>query len=263
MRSYFKDYGGTELSVLLRNPNEGKLKEACFYLIETKQHSGDDIKRLNLFLNFNNPVKKKKFVDGSQLSQVIKDSPVFKRIVVFIKRYRENPESSTDSRNIEFLAWLINFRPRPFESYRNSSYDYELLRNIADKKSSLKSEKELHMVDQLSFAANFCLNLRNESLIDVLKDYDLMQNESFIKYRSEIDDDIAMQAFTISKLETKIASLQNQLKKARLARNIAGVIGLFFVSIDYEKFSMEKIFDDLLEDYSGMDSDDFFEALWQ
>lgn len=261
MEAYFEDYGGPELSILLRDANARKLKDACLFNLQQERFSGNDIVNLNHFLNQKNPSKKKKLVTEENLIRAVEDYQGFKKVEMFIKRYRDNPESSTDDRNIEFLASLIDFEPRPFSNFRQPKNKDLVQKDSAEQKGLNLSEKELLLFDQLHFNRDILEKLKDEILVEVLKNYDLERNESFLRYKNKIKDTVAMQTITIARLETKVHTLQTQLKRARIAKRWAGGLGLFFVSIDYRQPSIDNLFSDLLEAYEGIDEDDILEDL--
>ena len=261
MEAYFEGYGGNELFPLLHNVNVRKLKDACIFKLRQESYSGDDIHNLNHFLDQNNPYKKRKLTSTQKLIETIEDYAGFKKVEVFIKRYASNPESKTDPRNVELLAWLINFKPRPFEKFRKSDEDHDFLLSFKESMNSLTSDKEKLIAKQMAFFTEMFEKLKEEILIEVLKDYDLNHNITFQRYANRIEDQVTLQAYTISKLEAKISVLQSQLKRAKWARRIAGGFGLFFVSIDYREPSLDSLFGDLLHSFSGMEEEDIIDDL--
>lgn len=261
MKHYSTHLGGKEIEVLLKDVSEPKLKEATLYLLQLGRCSGVDRHNLNHFLNFNNPGKKKKFVSGEALENAVRVSPTFKRIEVFIKRYRGDSESSTDPRNIEFLAWLAGYTPRPFEVFRTSS-DKDGNPEINHLTEIKKvSEKEAHIKNHFDFNRKILKRFETELLIDVLKDLNLMEVDAFVAYRTKIDDDLAMQTEIILQLQKKVNQLENKLKQLKLAKRMAGGFGLFLVSVDYREPSLTYLFGDLLAAFSGLEHEDFFDEL--
>ena len=261
MGVYFQDFGGDELFPLLYDVNVRKLKDACIFKLRQESYSGEDIDNLNHFLDQNNPNKKRKLISQQALIESIEDYTGFKKVAVFIKRYVSNPESKTDRRNVELLAWLIDFKPRPFRKFRENDDDNTFLQSLQESLSSLPSEKEKLIAKQMVFFTEMFKKFKEEILIEVLEDYNLNHNLTFQEYANRIEDQITIQAYTISKLEAKIRVLQSQLKKAKWARRIVGGIGLFFVSIDYREPSLDSFFGDLLQDFSGMDEEDIIDDL--
>lgn len=261
MKHYFTYWGGSEIDVLLRNISEPKLKEATLYLLELGRYSGSDRDNLNHFLNYNNPKKKKKYQTGVALENAVRVSPTFKRIEVFLKRYQEDPKSSTDDRNIEFLAWLSGFNPRPFQVFRNSKE-----RETSDDKDSKdkivkESEKETHIKNHYNFNNEILNKFEYEMLIDVIREFDLMENSTFVSFRKRINDDIEMQSRIILKLENRVLQFEKKLKQLKLAKKMAGGLGLFLVSIDYREPSIANLFEDFLEELIGVEGEDIIDDL--
>ncbi len=264
MQSYFKDYGGEDVSYFLMNPTVGKLKDLSRFLLQQKRYLTKDRLILNKFLNINNdiPVEylKEEDFDKAILGH---DYNEFKRVVQFINRYEKNPKHQTDVRNINFIAWLIDFRPRPYSIQLNSIEDDNdgQADNLLGKTGYYKSEKELHVLKQLLFDKELLKEFRQELLNKVLKDYKLENNQSFVDYRKQLGDYMTMQAYTISRLEAKVNVLQKQLRRARRTRRLAGGLGLFFVGVDYREPSVDNVFEDLLDELSGCDDDDLLDDI--
>jgi len=258
METYLIEYGGEELATLLMHPSIGKIKEACLFLLQQKLYSRVDIINLNHFLNFGKTDTYKKYKE-EELENAIKDYTGFKRVVQFIARYKDNKENSTDLANVEFIAWLTNFRPRPFNAYRSTLTTDNAVKELSGQQTdSYTSKKELHIFEQILFNDKLLRKFREEVLKMVLKEYDLENNDSFIRYRKKMADDIVMQAFTIKELKRKLNILNRQLKHATFARRYLGLVGLFFVNVDYREASVTTIFEDFTDIYQGLE-DDFWD----
>lgn len=260
MREYEKDYGGDDLAPFLREPSASSLKEACIYLLESKQHSSIDIQSLNNFLNHNNS-KKSGQVSGDELKRAIKSSPTFKRIEVFLKRYRDNPDVTTNDLNTEFVAWLVNFIPRPFNAYRTQNVSSKASDPIPESEDFELPEKIKKLLEEMMFNAEFLKSVKGKMLNQVLMDYDLMNNASFIKYREAYEDDIAMQHDMVVQLEEKVLRLEGKLRFAKRVRRFMGGFGLFLLSVDVREPSVDNIFQDLIDEQLGLDEDDILDNI--
>jgi len=260
MDAYFKDFGGIVVSNYLEVPSEKKIMNAAIDLLETeKRYLERDKRILNNFLNLG---RKDSFVQYHKEQDFVKalrgqPSSKYKAIYMYIKRYKEEPESRTDAINLDFIAWLIDFRPRPHSSQFEQKFQERKLEEFADQlQEVLKSEKEIQILKTLFFNENVLKNFKEMVLKEVLMEYQLEDNPSFQRYRKQIADDMAMQAFTINKLKAKISVLRNQLKKARWTKRFFGTVGLFFVTIDYKEPTLDDLFDSLSEIYSEIEVED-------
>ncbi|RKR82859.1 hypothetical protein BDD43_3050 [Mucilaginibacter gracilis] len=95
-----------ELSLNLKHPTAAKLRNECLLLFR-KGLDKSDYRMLRSFLE--RPDKEE--IYESSIRRF--DPDKFKPLNNFLKK-----GTNTDEKNIELLAWLIDFRPRPFSNYR-------------------------------------------------------------------------------------------------------------------------------------------------
>lgn len=103
--THYKRGKGGELSGYLVEPTPALVKQACIARYSLKT-SKEDLKCLKQFF---------KLKDGDDVILAIEKTEVskFKPAVNFFKEEVKNPNHS----NLELIAWLINFKPRPLYSY--------------------------------------------------------------------------------------------------------------------------------------------------
>lgn len=262
MEAYHSDYGGDMVAHLLKEPTAGKIKEAA-----EKKIKGNHIKPadIDIIKDFLRSGRKEKTIVAkkSELLNAISSYKYYDRLKKFISQYKITNPADTNVANVDFLAWLIDFEPRPMVPIDYHNFQTRKIDNLrADLETLIKTEKELFLLDQLVFTEDFLNNLKERLLIEILKNYNLENNVSFCRYRDKINDDLVMQTFTIRQLETKVISLKRKLRTAARAKRWAGGLGLFFVAIDYKVPSMDNMFEDLLEEYLGVsDIEEFFEDI--
>ncbi|MES2274972.1 MAG: hypothetical protein V4592_03040 [Bacteroidota bacterium] len=95
-----------ELSLNLKHPTAAKLRNECLLLFR-KGLDRADYRTLRSFLC--RPDNEE--IYESAIKQF--DPDKFKPLNNFLKK-----GTNTDEKNIELLAWLIDFRPRPYSNYR-------------------------------------------------------------------------------------------------------------------------------------------------
>ena len=119
---YNKKLQNGQLPLSLKHPTTAKIKEQCS-LVCTQRFSRKDGVVLNEFFEEGNDVA----VILSNIKEC--DSDKFKPLVNFLKK----KTNSTDPRNIELLAWLIDYHPRPYD-YKNppSLGESEIPREITE-----------------------------------------------------------------------------------------------------------------------------------
>ncbi|MFT4095160.1 MAG: hypothetical protein QM640_16130 [Niabella sp.] len=105
LQDYEKKREANALSITLLHPSPAKLKDECQALCNSRYERKKDEIALHGF-----------FGQGYDRAAVLKeisrcDIDKFKPLVKFLRK----ETASTDKKNIELLAWLIDFKDRPFE----------------------------------------------------------------------------------------------------------------------------------------------------
>jgi len=110
LKDYQEKKAGNALSPRLESPSPAKIKEECIAVCEERYRAKDE-QVLRTFFG--------KKDDLAGYIQAIKkhDNDKFKPLVNYLRGMVAN----TDRKNIELLAWLINFEPRPFQ--QGKKYD--------------------------------------------------------------------------------------------------------------------------------------------
>ncbi|ANH83108.1 hypothetical protein A8C56_20885 [Niabella ginsenosidivorans] len=111
LQLYEKKQRENDLPLDLMQPTPAKIKKACLRAC-TKRFSRKDGRVLEAFFGEGN--------DQAVILKAIKryEADKFKALIKFLRK----ETASTDEKNIELLAWLIGFEPRPFELGRH--YDH-------------------------------------------------------------------------------------------------------------------------------------------
>jgi len=131
--AYQKKKEANAISINLLRPTPGKLRNECLSVFGERSLLKDE-KTLRLFFG-----PKDKLADyGQSISKIEIDK--FRPLINFLKR-RTNV---TDERNIELLAWLIDFEPRPYQYGFNYKEDIKsgITQNITDNSQEIEVEDE-------------------------------------------------------------------------------------------------------------------------
>ena len=107
LKKYKKERGG-EMKGYLMEPTSRQIREACISLLR-KENSKNDNYILNRFFQFKNEDDKLKTIQKF-------DADRFKPVVNFLK----GKAQKTSPENIELIALLIDFQPRPLQEYLKS-----------------------------------------------------------------------------------------------------------------------------------------------
>ena len=99
-------------------PTSNNFKNATKLSLE-KRCSTEDIRLLNMFLNNGRKGQPIYCKSKEDIQDAIdsRDYDPFNKVCVFIKKYNKGKKSNTEDVNMEFLAWLSNFEPRPFLNF--------------------------------------------------------------------------------------------------------------------------------------------------
>lgn len=109
LEKYKREKGG-EMKGYLMEPTRRQIREACIDLLR-KEHSKNDNYILNRFFQFRNEDDKLKAIQNF-------DADKFRPVVNFLK----GKAQKTSPENIELIALLIDFQPRPLQEYLKSIY---------------------------------------------------------------------------------------------------------------------------------------------
>jgi len=119
LEKYKREKGG-EMIGYLSNPTRKQIREACLWLLDKRELKYDE-QTLNRFFQFD--FKKSKSL---QIQQFKPDK--FVPIVKFLK----GKTKDTSIENLELIAWLIDFKPRPLTEYLNSNHSVNLKEKLQD-----------------------------------------------------------------------------------------------------------------------------------
>ncbi|MDC6364010.1 MULTISPECIES: hypothetical protein [Flavobacteriaceae] len=113
LEQYRRENGG-EIRGYLSSPTRKQIREACLWLLKRRNWKYDE-EILNRFFQFSGEKSK-----SLQIQQFNPDR--FVPIVKFIK----GKTNDTSIENLELIAWLIDFKPRPLTIYLNSDNPVDL-----------------------------------------------------------------------------------------------------------------------------------------
>ena len=133
LEKYRVEKGG-EMSSYLIAPTRKQIKEACMWLLDRRNEKYDDY-ILNRFFQFKEGENKLRTIDQTKGDK-------FKPIVNFLT----GETKSTTLANLELIAWLIDFKPRPLSIYLKSQYENK---GEIEQKESNYFVKNIRKKDQL------------------------------------------------------------------------------------------------------------------
>lgn len=172
LEQYKRDKGG-EVSIYLTKPTRRQIREACLWLLD-KRDSEYDRQILNRFFQFKNEENRfrdiQNFEDGK-----------FRPVQNFLKE----DVQKTDVKNLELIAWLIDFEPRPLSKYLKS-----------DPCSSVDNETEFDIIPESS--SNI-----SKSPSDIQPEPDIEEEKKKKKRRLVITISIAFGAVLLTTLTLK------------------------------------------------------------
>lgn len=138
-----------QLSIYLKNPTPRHLKEACLIALSSHYQKTDEL------------ILKGFFGDSQDYAILIRrfDIDKFKPLVNFLKGRTQN----TDDKNVELLAWLIDYKERPYKfdyapnQHQNtnlkdipeamlSTYSSEMKRHSNSEREQLLKSSQLHPI---------------------------------------------------------------------------------------------------------------------
>lgn len=179
--AYQKKKEASDISMNLLRPTPGKLRNECLSVFGERCLLKDE-KILRLFFG-----PKDKLADyGQSISKIEIDK--FRPLINFLKR-RTNV---TDERNIELLAWLIDFEPRPYQYGFNYKEDITtgVTQDITGNSDKIKSEVERSPTVSSSYGND---EAENKEVKAVLSDISAVGNETveenIIREEIEVPED--------------------------------------------------------------------------
>ncbi|WP_152538420.1 MULTISPECIES: hypothetical protein [Aquimarina] len=136
LEKYNREKGG-EMSCYLLEPTRKQIKEACLWLLNRRKEKYDE-SILNRFFQFE---------EGENKSYAIErvNGDKFKPIINFLT----GETKSTTPANLELIAWLIDFKPRPLSMYLKSNTENEvtLSESFQKKENAYYLKNENQVVD--------------------------------------------------------------------------------------------------------------------
>ncbi|MEA1785146.1 hypothetical protein U1E44_03510 [Arenibacter sp. GZD96] len=238
MEAFFKGRGGDDLFPFLAHPSPDNLKRATLLLLEQKRLSDADISRINNFLDYGKQDVAYTPRNHESLVKGIRDYDKFKRVTQFISRYKAGTTTNTSITNVEFIACIIDFKPRPFQQYRNlvsqsgtfadskPNWAYGLYGR--EKGSTPKAIADLEQ--------------KKEELESLLADFDLEKFENMLNVLAKQQLKLLLEEWKNNELkpffenliEERLLKLNMKIQKSRKTYRRFGFFGLLLLSGDKE-----------------------------
>ncbi len=130
LKKYEREKNG-EMGMFFIEPTRKKIREACIWALEIRNEKNDP-QILNRFFNFKEQKEILKTIENF-------DADKFRPIVNFLI----GETSNTSDKNLELIAWLVDFKPRPRSEYLKpqNSFPFPKKQNIAQPIGSPKPNK--------------------------------------------------------------------------------------------------------------------------
>jgi hypothetical protein len=137
--TYHEKKAANQLSLNLTHATPAKLKRECMAVLSERYEHRHDEKILRMFFGPRDSA-------GAYMQAINTfDTDKFRPLLAFLR----GNIVATDKRNIELLAWLIDFRPRPFQW----NYDYHKAYTAAEVKTEIKEGDDPALEKELNKAA--------------------------------------------------------------------------------------------------------------
>lgn len=136
LEKYKREKGG-EMNCYLQEPTRKQIKEACLWLLNRRKEKYDE-SILNRFFQFEEGENK-----AYAIERIHGDK--FKPIINFLT----GETKSTTPANLELIAWLIDFKPRPLSIYlkSNTKNEVTLPESFQKKENTYYLKNENQVVD--------------------------------------------------------------------------------------------------------------------
>nr|WP_299344238.1 hypothetical protein [Allomuricauda sp.] len=257
MEHYFSTYGGSLIDTYLREPSRDNIKTAALRVITLKgRHIGLDSRTLRNFLNYERNGKKYKPIEAKDFEQLLYEYAKYERVSKFVRAYDKSPDARTSLVNVEFLAWLIGFEPRP------CSY-HEQIREEA-KIASFEPEEGEHpkqagLAEAIFKNVGLLETFLHHTLDELVDAYGLDKNEAFIRLRTEVGDDFLLLNLCIAFIQQKLKSQRGKKRQMDWAERNFGAFGLVFFAVGPREKGMESFFSEVHKDLIDFGIDDLLD----
>lgn len=129
LEHYERKRAAHQLSLALREPTTKRINDECLKVLHERWDKKTDAFVLREFFGANDNFEEIE----KRIINIDKDK--FKPLINYLKKYTKE----TDVKNIELLAWLIDFQPRPFKY----GFDYSEIGMVAEGKSPVSVDNKL------------------------------------------------------------------------------------------------------------------------
>lgn len=257
MTHYFKTYGGELIDSYLREPSPNNLAIAATRAITLdSRRKGGDLLKLNDFLEFGTNSIGFRQRTLEEYQNELANYSSYKRVSKFIYNYDDNPNPNTSIKNVEFLAWLSGFEPRPCSEHEREHGDKN---KVSFKLNSSYHPKQNLLAEQIFKNSGLIETFMTSALNDIIEAYDLNKNEDFVKLRNEVGDDILLINLSMAHLQQKATSLRRRKRNIDIIKKYFGAFGLIFVIIKPSNYSIHNFFNETYQNLVDFGIEDFFE----
>ncbi len=250
MEDFSEKRNGENLSIYLNSPSPENVKSLALYLLSDKSQLGKDARIVNNFLNFN--PKQIAYVPRNY-DKLVKDIGAYKkykRISQFISRYQEDPSHTTAIVNVDFIAWLIDFKPRPLRDYEKEVYVHSP-QHISNRsgKYPVSKKKIPKPITRLE--------IKKEDFEDLLANFNLPKFEKLLgelaqrQLRSMLEDWKEKELIPLFEnlIEERLLKLDKKIRDSKRAYGRFGILGLLFINTEDNQLLFEQDLFQAIETY--------------
>jgi len=223
MDDFFTKCETEDLYPYLNNPRPDNIKNlALNHLLYERRLNKDtkDVSIINSFLNFGSEeisYVPRKF---DTLVQDIRSYKKYRRISQFIYRYQKNASSTTSTINVDFIAWLIDFVPRPELNYKKG------VQGISRKK--VRTPKSISK-----------LEIKKEELEELFADFNILDFKKILGEAAQNQLSLMLEEWKENQLmllfedliEKRLMKLEKKLSRSKRVYKRFGFLGLIFLGL--------------------------------
>lgn len=243
MKDYTVKRESLDLYEYLNDPNPKKIKQLAFNLIKYERQINDDARAINDFLDFRNKQLAYTPRNNEKILRDISDYDKYKRISQFINRYYKDASHNTSIINLEFIAWLIDYTPRPLSRFRSETIVNS--NELQDSKKEKKSPKPIYK-----------LEIKKEELEKILADLQIPEFEKILGNMAKQQLQLMLQEWKENELmplfesiiEKRLINLEKKIWRSKRLYRRLGVISLLFIVNEDQLLFEENLFT-AIEDY--------------
>lgn len=241
-----------DLYIYLNSASPEKIKSLALKLLKNKSLLGKDARIANRFLNFS--PKQIEYIPRST-EKLIKDTSTYtkyKRISQFISRYQDGTSHKTAMVNIDYIAWLIDFKPRPLQDYEKEAHTDNSYN--AEHNNKYNTSRKTIKITPKSIAN---LEIRKEDFEDLLANFNLPKFEKLLGGIAQRQLHLMLEEWKEKELiplfenliEERLLKLDKKIRHSNRLYKRFGILGLMFINTEDNQLLFEKDLFKALGDY--------------